>query len=373
MFDYIKYALSPVLVIIAGCGFWVGGNYTWLGLGTLLSVMFADAFLEPDHQHRDQRYPWVYDTVVAANISLGLSLILLYAFLVGSGHFQTRPSAVGAFVTMMFVQFVAVAPSVHEMFHRENTFLRWVGRLGMVMILDPWREITHVVTHHIHTVTPTDPDYARRGENLYRHLLRTFRGQIAESYHLEKRMWTKRERNWWDLRNAWVWRLSIVFIFVAILWLIGGWTGTLASVGVCLFGPRTLLEIFNFTQHYGLVTCTPGRFERRHTWNHLSPCVRLLAFEITNHAPHHEDSYKPFYQLEPDRSGPQQPHFFLCFLLALVPPLWFAMIRPRLKDWDRNYANRQERELAESENIRAGWGDLNEDAAAAEHRYAFAI
>lgn len=369
MFDYVKYMLNPVVLAISAWGIWVGGNYTWTGFGLLLGILMLDSMLEPDHSVRDQRYPWLYDTIASAALLAGFGQIFLYAWLVGQGHFATTASAVGAFISMMFTQFVVAAPALHEMFHRERLFQRWLGRIGMVMIFDPWREITHVVTHHVHTATPEDPDYARRGENLYRHLVMTFIGQIRESYHLERQMWTKRERAWWDPRNAWVWRVGILIGFVILLTAIGGLKGMLLSVAICLLGPRLLLEMFNYTQHYGLVTGTPGRFEPRHTWNHLTPFVRILALEITNHAGHHEDSYRPFYALRPDPDGPKQPPFLICIVMAMVPPLWFAMIRPRLAHWDRHYANAQERELAEVENERAGWGGINSEPALARQRF----
>ncbi|MFM6853182.1 MAG: fatty acid desaturase [Sphingopyxis sp.] len=373
MVDYAKYTVSPAIIAASAYGLWLGGGHVLLGLAILLGLLLFDALLPPDYSMRDQRFPWLYDGIVTVQILAGFALIIAYAHWVGAGHFATWPVAIGAFATMMATMFVLVAPALHEMFHRENAFLRTVGRAGMVMIFDPWREITHVVTHHVHTVTPHDPDYARRGDNLYGHLWRTFSAQIRESYHLEQRMWTKRGRAWWHPRNAWVWRASLLVAFALLLGAAGGAWGAVAAIAVCLAGPRAFLEIFNYTQHYGLVTGTPGRFERRHTWNHLTPFVRLLALEITNHAGHHEDSYKPFYQLEPDRTGPAQPQFLLCILMAFIPPLWFAMIRPRLAHWDRHYANAQERELAEVENIRAGWADLNENPTAAARRHAYTI
>jgi hypothetical protein len=370
MLDPLKYTLNSLLLLVTAYGLWLGGSYVWLGTGVLFGILFFDAFLEPDYSIRDTRHPWLYDVIVSLQLNLGFVSMLLYAHWVGTGHFTTSSQQVGAFVSMLFAQFVLVTPALHELFHRENMFLRWFGRLGMVMIFDPWREITHVVTHHIHTVTPADPDYARRGENLYRHLYHSFHGQILESYHLEKLMWTKRERRWWDPRNAWAYRASLLLAFVILLYAIGGWTGMAASVLVCLLGPRTFLEVFNYTQHYGLVTAKPGRFEAHQTWNHLTPFVRILALEITNHRGHHEDGYKPFYELMPDREGPKQPPFVVCFLLAFVPPLWFMVLKPLLGDWDRRYASLQEREIAEAENIRAGWEDLNENPVVARQRYA---
>jgi hypothetical protein len=373
MFDYLKYTLNSVLLAASAYGLWLGGNYVWLGAGVLFAFLFLDAFLEPDYSVRDSGFPWLYDTIVVIQLFLGFCSALLYARLVGTGHFVSWPEKVGAFVTMIFTQFVLVTPSLHELFHRENSFLRWWGRLGMVLIFDPWREITHVVTHHVRTVTPADPDYARRGDILYSHLIRSFYGQIVESYHLEKLMWTKRNRRWWDPRNAWVYRVALLVAFVAVLYAIGGLSGAVAVVAVCLLGPRTFLEIFNYTQHYGLVTAKPGRFEAHQTWNHLTPFVRILALEITNHRGHHEDGYRPFYELVPDRDGPKQPQFLICLLLAFVPPLWFKLVKPLLRDWDRRYASPQEREIAEAENVRAGWEELNEHPEAARARYAVAI
>lgn len=370
MKDYLRYLLNPAMLFISGWGLYQGGDYVWLGLAVIVGVLCLDSFMSADYGIRDQRYPWIYDTMAGFQILAGFGQILMYAWLVGQGHFETTTQHVGAFATMMFTQFIVSAPAIHELMHRESFALKWIGRMGLVMIFDPWREITHVVTHHVHTATPEDPDYACRGQNLYSHLLQTFKGQVIESYHLEHQMWTKRDRSAFDLRNGWVWRVGILLVFVAVLWAIGGPIGALMAVLVCLIGPRLLLEMFNYTQHYGLVTATPGRFEERHTWNHLTPFVRILALEITNHAGHHEDSYKPFYALRPRSTGPQQPPFLICLLLAFVPPLWYKMIRPRLAHWDEHYATPQERELAEVENERAGWGDLNAEPDIARLRLA---
>ncbi|HSW12119.1 MAG TPA: fatty acid desaturase [Solimonas sp.] len=363
MFDYFKYLLSPVILGVHAYGLWLGGHYAWLGLGCMLVVLFFDGFLENDYSMRDQRQVWIYDVIVSLTVLASFANMCLYAWLAGGEHFATTSAAVGAFVGTAFIGFVVHAPPVHELFHRENRLLRTLGRVGQCLIFDPWREITHVVTHHMRVATPDDPDYARRGDTVYGHILRTFPGQWRESYHLEKMMWTKRGRAWYDPRNAWVLKAGYLVAFTAILFALGGAKGTVLAVFSILVGPRMMLEVFNYCNHYGLVSATPGRFQKHHTWNHLTPMVRILALEITNHAGHHDDSYKPFYQLEPDREGPKQPQFLLCVLLAFVPPLFFLMIKPLLRHWDRHYASPQELEIARAENARAGWHDLNEDEA----------
>lgn len=357
--DYVKYLLSPVILSSHAYGLWMGGNFTWIGLALLLGVLFFDAFLKPDYSIRSQRHAWIYDVIVSITVLASFGNILFYSWLVGHEHFATTASAVGAFVSTLFIGFVIAAPPVHELFHREGLFLRWLGRIGQCLVFDPWREITHVVTHHMRVATPDDPDYARRGDTVYGHFLRTFPAQWKESYHLEKMMWTKRGRKWYDPRNAWVFKAIYFGIFLAVLYALGGWKGLGLASATLFFGPRMLLEVFNYVNHYGLVSATPGRFEKHHTWNHITPLTRILALEITNHAGHHDDSYKPFYALEPDTNGPLQPQFLLVVLLALVPPLFFMMIKPLLKHWDEHYATPAEREIARRENERAGWHELN--------------
>lgn len=362
MFDYFKYLLSPLIMGLNAWGLWIGGDFAWLGAAVLVGVLLIDTQLQNDFSMRDDRHVWIYDLIVTATVFAAFANLFFYVWLVGQDHFAPASSAAGAFVSMLLIGFVVAAPPVHELFHRENAFLRWLGRMGQCLIFDPWREITHVITHHMLVATPDDPDYARRGDTVYGHFLRTFPAQWKESFLLEQMMWTKRGRAWWDPRNPWVRRVAQLAAFTAVLVLIGGWTGAAFGIASCLFGPRLLLEVFNYVNHYGLVSATPGRFMKHHTWNHLTPMVRILALEITNHADHHDDSYKPFYRLQPDRDGPLQPHFFLCVLAAFVPPVWFAIIKPRLRDWDERFATQQEREIAWRENERAGWQDLNPPA-----------
>ena len=57
---------------------------------------------------------------------------------------------------------------------------------------------------------------------------------------------------------------------------------------------------------------------------------------------------------------PQMPSIFLC---GLIPPLWFKYIaKPKLKEWDLNYATASEKELARAANKEAGWPDWLADS-----------
>jgi hypothetical protein len=119
MFDYVRYLLNPAIMAVSAYGLWLGGDYTWLGFGLLIGILMLDCFLPLDLAVRDQRFPWLYDTVVSFQIIVSFAQIFFYVWLIGNDHFTTTSSMVGAFISMMFVQFVVGAPALHEMFHRE--------------------------------------------------------------------------------------------------------------------------------------------------------------------------------------------------------------------------------------------------------------
>jgi len=49
---------------------------------------------------------------------------------------------------------------------------------------------------------------------------------------------------------------------------------------------------------------------------------------------------------------------FICFLSALIPPLWHeVIIKPALRRWDLEFATSEERALAAKQNQAAGWPD----------------
>lgn len=357
MFDYLKYFLSPILIALNVFGFWLGGPWVGLGLLALSTIMAVDMLLPVNLKLPDQRFPWLYDAIVSFTVLCAFAQVLVFTHLAGQGHFATTGQFATAFASMLVFGFVVGAPPVHELFHRDTPGLRALGRIGLCLIFDPWREITHVVTHHLKVCTPDDPDTAQRGENLYAFFARNLWGQFKDVLHLEREMWTKRGRAWWHPANHWVFSLLTLVVFTGLLVAIGGVSAAGWTIASLLLGPRLLLEVFNYCNHYGLVTEHPGRFARRHTWNHLTPFVRVLALEITNHAGHHEDPYRPFYKLEPDVLGPRQPQFLLCVMAAFFPPVWFSIIKPLLRDWDTRFATPRERELARQANRRAGWED----------------
>ncbi|MDX9887563.1 fatty acid desaturase, partial [Thauera sp.] len=174
--------------------------------------------------------------------------------------------------------------------------------------------------------------------------------------NLEKRGYGR-----YSIRHS-LWRaLLAIVVFQAVIYALGGWT----AVGLCLTSmviARFWVEAFNYYQHFGQVRVVGAPIEKRHVWNHYGTLSRLYAFEITNHADHHLNSYIPYYKLVPDREAIIMPSIIVCFLSGFVPSLWYnAIIKPALKRWDNEYASPAERRLAREQNREAGWEDWFDD------------
>jgi alkane 1-monooxygenase len=103
-----------------------------------------------------------------------------------------------------------------------------------------------------------------------------------------------------------------------------------------------LLETVNYIEHYGLLRHTSDdRFKRVlpiHSWNSNHPMGRLLLFELSRHSDHHYIASRPYQVLRNFDDVPQMPTGYPgMVMLALVPPLWFKVMNPRVKALRKKY------------------------------------
>ena len=97
-----------------------------------------------------------------------------------------------------------------------------------------------------------------------------------------------------------------------------------------------MLETVNYVEHYGLARDqkTNGRYERvrpHHSWNANHPLGRVLLFELTRHSDHHAYPGRKYPTLRHFDYSPQLPTGYPgMILLALFPPLFFAVMNPCL-------------------------------------------
>ena len=356
--DALRYAIVPLTTLAGVAGFVLGGQYVWLGLGTFPVLLFFDIALPRDFAQRKLSAPWLADLALYLHAVLMVALYVTFLVSVRHGSNDIAHSGwqfAGSLLTIGWLSAVPNLPVAHELMHRRHWFPREVSRLLGTMYGDPNRDISHVRTHHLFLDTPRDTDTPYRGEIIYTFVFRASMGSYTDAIHAEAQTLRNRGISVWNWRNRTYLQVLMLLALPGLCLAIGGPQAMLVCV-LAVIMAKALVEAFNYFQHYGLLRVEGGPVLKHHAWNHLGAVVRPLGVEITNHINHHLDGYTKFYLLKPEPEAPQMPSLFLCFLCALIPPLWMRLIaRPRLRDWDRRFASPAERALAAAANARAGW------------------
>ena len=98
--------------------------------------------------------------------------------------------------------------------------------------------------------------------------------------------------------------------------LIGGFEGAMIFL-LCAFLPKSLLEVINYTEHYGLVR-VPGEGPPHHSWNSNSVMSSIYLYNVTRHSSHHEKSSLKYWELRPYKSAPMMPYGYLSMLYLAI-------------------------------------------------------
>lgn len=362
--DYLKY-WTPVAVL--GCsiaGLIAGGDWVWVGIASFPVLAILDTLVGADLSQRRMSNPALANLPIWICSVGPLAQYGVLAWAVAT-HDLTGLQMLGAVLSVAWMGVVPLVPASHELYHMRGALPRLVGHYVQLCYLDCTRDIGHVINHHIDVATVEDGDTAKRGTSLYAFTAHSLIDSTLFAQRMEGRALEKRGYSAWNIRHRGYRALLALAIFHTVMFLIGGWLAVgLALAAQCV--ARLWVESFNYFQHYGLIRLKGAPIGRRHVWNHLGWFSRTVAFEITNHADHHLNSYQVYYKLAPHKEAIPMPSVFVCFLAALIPPLWHEMIiKPALKRWDLEFATAEERALAAQQNAQAGWPDWQREPGSA--------
>lgn len=357
MLTSLRYYTAAAVQLVGYAGFYVGGDWVWLGVASLPTLAILDSVFPNDMAPRKMKSGFITDLPVWLSTFLAVGLYVAAALWVRHGTVISVGQYLGAALSLGWLSVVPLVPTSHELYHQRGKFRRFVGRYAQICYFDCTREIAHVVGHHINVATKLDADTAPRGTNLYSFTARAVLTSTLDSNKTESDSLQTQGYGRWSIRHR-IWKAILAqLVAQSIFYAIGGWRAVSVALGGMLIA-RFWVESFNYFQHYGLTRVEGAAISRRHVWNHLKPFSRIMGFEITNHADHHTDTFAAFHQLVPDRQWIPMPSVFVCFFSALIPPLWHnIIIKPALKRWDNEMATPAERELARVQNRAAGWPD----------------
>ncbi len=376
-FDYAKYflfhgiGLFSLIALLAG---------SWYGTAGLLAVLafyiLGDALAGDDTSTPQLRHNWL----LTAQLWLALPLLTTIVFTaiwtvcpgdpLGFGAWVSQWSGydvlaarastsmghhlAGWVLTGLMIGMVGTIPA-HELTHRTwDPISMFVGRWLLAFSFDTTFAIEHVYGHHRYVSTTEDPATAPRGRNVYFHVLSsTIRGNLS-AWKIETERLAKKKRAALSWHNAFLRGHAMSVLLVALAWLMGGWQAAAFFVACALWG-KALLEIVNYMEHYGMVRNPVTPVQPRHSWNTNRRVSSWAMFNLTRHSHHHAQGEVPYQDLRPYPDAPMMVGGYLTTLLvAMIPPLWHALMTPKVLAWDRDYATEEERRLAATANRKSG-------------------
>jgi alkane 1-monooxygenase len=329
-----RFALAWAMPLTVGAAAAVLPAVAWAAaLGIQLAL--AGAELIPRWRHSppaDKARPW-YRWCIVAQVPLQAALLAWALWLVVHGDFGAiELLALGVAVgTVTGSQGITFA---HELGHSRSKADRLLGWVLMSSVLYAHFMVEHYRGHHVRAATREDPASARWGESFWRFLPRTLFGSLASAWSLEARQLKALCKGWHHSPLAWATAGQTLWLVVLWRWLgadaLGFW---LAQAAHAVF----LLEAVNYIEHYGLERRRiGGRFEPfavQHAWNADHALTNCLIANLQRHSDHHMHAWKPYPALDA-LPGPQLPTGYAgCLFLALVPPLWFALMHRRLRSF----------------------------------------
>lgn len=249
----------------------------------------------------------------------------------------------------------AVAITVgHELTHKDEKLEQIVGGILLSMVTYAGFKVEHIRGHHVHVSTPEDASSARYGQSLYQFLPHAWKHNFLNAWALEAKDLRRRGYSPFSWRNELIWWYALSALFMLGFAAAFGLAGA-AYFLIVSFIAFTTLEVINYVEHYGLHRrkLENGRYERtnvHHSWNSNYLVTNLLLFHLQRHSDHHAFAKRRYQTLRHHEQSPQLPLGYAgMFVLALVPPLWFRVMNPRVKAY---YAN-EEHQLTQDQTAAA--------------------
>ncbi len=342
--------ILPILLVV---GYYAGDPWYWsIHIFVFLIVPLLDDVLGKDKRnvpseafgiemrsryYRLVTYIWVY-------VQVG---VLFWCFYIVATHSLSIVEWV-AFTSGTALVTGGIGITVaHELGHKATYWQQLYAKVLLMMVGYMHFLIEHNRGHHVRVATPEDPASSRKGESFYAFWSRSVFGGYLSAWRLESERLKKKRGVAFSMDHRMIsyTLLPLAFLGGVLLFaylIIGEWKWEIALFFLGqAFMAITLLELVNYIEHYGMRRrkLPNGRYEavtHLHSWNASQSASNFLLFQLQRHSDHHAYAYKPYQVLDHHEESPQLPAGYSAMLLvALIPPLWFKVMDPRLERWQK--------------------------------------
>ncbi|NEV93427.1 alkane 1-monooxygenase [Psychroflexus sp. YR1-1] len=223
----------------------------------------------------------------------------------------------------------------HELGHRDDWWSQLAAKLLLLPSFYTHFTLEHNFGHHAKVSTPEDPATAKLNQSVFSFWFTSSIRQYQSAWRLQKQMLTAKNRKFWSLKNSMLINSVLQLAYISVLFIVFSWTTALLAIAMGVLG-FLLLESINYIEHYGLLRKQreSGRYypvKEIHSWNSNHLLGRILLYELTRHSDHHYRASKNYQLLEYYSTSPELPYGYpTSILIAFIPPLWFALMNPRI-------------------------------------------
>ena len=341
----LSYLLIPIMIYTALNGGWwllvpvLATFGAFAALDTLLGIDPVNSDTETD----DDKLIW-HRYVVLGWVPLALMLTAWMVWYVPQASHLAWYEKIIMFFNVGLANGAVGIVYAHELMHQKNKLERWAGDLLMALVGYGHFRTEHLLVHHRYIGTPRDGVTARYNENFHKFFLRVLVHGFSSAWRAEKQMLGRKNLPALHSSNPhWrYWGLQLGMMLIAVL--LGGVVGVLLWLYQALVA-IWYLELINYVEHYGLIRkhLGEGKYEHvlpRHSWNSAHMASNWLLINLQRHSDHHykPDRRYPLLQTYREEEAPALPSGYpVIAAAALIPPLWFRMMNPRVQKWRKMY------------------------------------
>ena len=375
---YLKYYISTITLIIAFHVCFLGEYYPTIFFFCFsLFIILGDLVVREDSIEQQYSKLYLLNLPMYLNFPLLTIILLISAFMLGDNPQNAFTNIVSTYLNKnlldvrdsfntfdsiflvaqmgLFIGIMGTVPG-HELVHRKKSkFDMFMGNWLLALSWDCAFAVEHVHGHHKNVGTPSDPATARRGENIYLFIIKATLKEHRDAWKIELSQMKRRNIPVWSIKNKMILGYFRSASIVILAFFIGGLKGALFFL-LFSFIAKALLEVINFSEHYGLVRVQGEPVMPRHSWNSNSTLSSTYLYNVTRHSSHHEKANLKYWELRSYQDAPMMPQGYLAMLyMALFLPNYFhKVMAKKLIDWDNRFASDEERMLAAEQNKNSG-------------------
>ena len=339
----LKYLMSYSIALLAFIGISIGGFYNYLAvIFTFIFIPLLEILVKKsdekysEEEKKNRLLDPFFDLLLYLNIPIVFGI---FFFSIDKLAFTSSLSdIVGIILSASIVMATNGINVGHELGHRKSIIARTCSKILYLPSQYMHFYIEHNFGHHINVATPEDPATARYKQTLYSFWITSVTRTYISAWKIQLRLLRVSKKSFLSIKNDMIFYTLFQILFLLFIYYNFGLYLTILSLVMSVVS-FLFLETINYVEHYGLLRKKElsGRYERvkpHHSWNSNHTIGRIVLYELTRHSDHHFKSSKKYQVLESLEDCPHLPYGYpTSILLSLIPPVWFRIMNPLVKNY----------------------------------------